>query len=114
VEVVAPPAGKGKPAALKETTLNGVSVSFANWSQASLQLTVEYDQQERPVFRDPTTGRLETGSWRKQKLNKSVALANDPDGGTRFTDRRYVYEIIKEGFSVRCHVYEVQNNPVEK
>jgi hypothetical protein len=113
-EQIAPPPGQAPGAAPKETELTAIVARYLNWSQASLQLSIEYDQQERTVLRNSATGRMEPGPWRKQKLTKAVTLPNDADGGIRFTDRANIYEITKEGFSVHCHTYDVQPNPVPK
>lgn len=110
-EEVSQPVKKNGNQLPKEVILDSINVRFLQWSQANTQLAVEYVKQERPVFRNPDTGQIEPGIWKKDKRTKNVSLQNDPDGGIRFTDRKYIYEITKEGFAIKFNTYLVEQNP---
>lgn len=95
---------------VKESLLDSVNARFLQWQPASTELTIEYVRDERLIMSMPG-GVMETKPWKTSRLQKTVSIENDPDGGARFTDGRAVYEIMREGVSIRLRTFAVEESP---
>lgn len=95
----------------KETRLNSVLARFLQREPAKTHLTIEYVQEERPIYA-LADGAITRGSWKTSRLQKTVAFENDPDGALRLTDGNLIYELSPIGSTgAKLTVYSVEESP---